>query len=174
MCTYTTTIRIAMTNLVRIGSGFRKLWRHTFNMGKSIYGFSRLTARWVLRVFSLNLVYVCTMLLWVDLQNIVRIGSGSRILWRIKNPSVQHEKSLLRISTCYISFFDEVIRLKMVRIIHIDIVCRPVKCDPDLIRIVVLRILWRTENPSAQHWKSHLRISTSYLCLGQSDSCGNG
>ena len=133
-------ISSAVTILVRIESGFRKLWRHTFNMRKPIYGFSHLITRWVLQIFLWNLVHMCRMSLWTDVQIMTQIGSGSRILWRIQNPSAQHGKSLLRISTCYISVLNAVIRLKMCRVIHIAIVCRPVKCDPDLIRIVVLWI----------------------------------
>ena len=51
--------------------------------------------------------------------------------------------------TGYVSALDEVIRLKMGRLIHIDIVSRHVNCDPDLIRIVVLRIgqTFKWENP---------------------------
>ena len=130
----------SVTILVRIGSGFRKLWRHTFNMGKPIYGFSRLITRWVLRIFSWNLVHMCRMSPWIELQTMIRIGSGSRILWRIENSTAQHGKSHLRISRCYISALKWVIRLKIGRFIDIDICWCPVKYDPDLIRIVVLRI----------------------------------
>ena len=155
MCIYLGPLSTVLTIFVLIGSGFRKLWRHTFNMGKPIYGFSRLIARWILRIFSWISVHVCRMSLWIDLQNVIEIGSGSRISWRIENPSAQHGKSHLSISTCYISTLGKVIRLEMNRLIHINIVCRPVNCHPDLIRIVVLRIgqTLKWENPIVK-WRA--------------------
>ena len=149
MCTFLGPMSIVLTIFVRIGYGFRKLWRHTFNMGKPIYGFSSRIARWVLHIFLWNLVDMGRMSLWCDMWNKIRIGSGSRILWRIENPSAQHGKSHLRISTCHISALDEVIRVEMGKLIHIDILCRDVSFDPDLIRIVVLRIgqTFKWKNP---------------------------
>ena len=127
----------AMTHLVRIPSGFRKLWRHTFNIEKPIYGFSCLITLWVLQIVSWYLVYMCILSLWLDVQNMVLIASGFWILWRIEKSSSQHEKSHLRISSCYIFALDRVICFKIGRIIHIPIAFRHVKCGTDMIQIVV-------------------------------------